>query len=178
MGFSVLIWLISALLISSVCGFMTTGGMKTDLGMKKRLQMAEVEALLWMQVAPTKPKRKVSNPTREAPKQPTGPKSPEKVFVEPRNIAAEMEAYFAEDDLYFLILFNDAFNKRLYVAQCLTEVLGFSADMADAVMMQAHTNGYAVAGEYYQELCKDYAKRLVDKGIIAEAVKASGAEGE
>jgi ATP-dependent Clp protease adapter protein ClpS len=36
-------------------------------------------------------------------------------------------------------------------------------------MMQAHTYGFAVAGEWAKEIAEDYAKQLVEKGLIAEA---------
>ena len=35
--------------------------------------------------------------------------------------------------------------------------------------MQAHTYGFAVAGEYYKELCLEYCQTLVQRGLIAEA---------
>lgn len=43
-------------------------------------------------------------------------------------------------------------------------------------MMQAHTYGFAVAGEFAKEVAEDYAKRLVEKGLVAEA--KSNKEGE
>lgn len=126
------------------------------------------------QVAPVKPKRKVVAPEKTKPKK--EPKGPNIVIKPTTDIAKEMEEYF-QDDKYLLILFNDNFNKRAYVAAALQEVLGFSSEMSEAVMLQAHNNGFAVAGEWYKELCQEYAKRLTDKGIMAEAVKAKSGDG-
>jgi ATP-dependent Clp protease adapter protein ClpS len=125
------------------------------------------------QVAPTKPKRKVGIPTRTSPaKEPS--KDPDVIFKPSLDLAQAMEDYFDKDDNYLLVVYNDNLNKRAYVAAALAEVLGFNSDMSEAVMMQAHMYGYAVAGEWYKELCEEYAKKLTDKGIIAKATKASG----
>jgi ATP-dependent Clp protease adapter protein ClpS len=47
--------------------------------------------------------------------------------------------------------------------------LSFSETVARDTMMQAHTYGFAVAGEWAKEIAEDYAKQLVEKGLIAEA---------
>jgi ATP-dependent Clp protease adapter protein ClpS len=124
-------------------------------------------------IAPTKPKPRVGAPSRTAPTEPDKGIPPNVVIKPTSDIAKEMEEYFAQDN-YLLILYNDNFNKRAYVASALAEILGFDQQMADAVMLTAHNYGFAVVGEWYKELCEEYAKKLNDKGILAEARKASG----
>ena len=129
------------------------------------------------QVAPTKPKRKVGAPTCTSPaKEPS--KEPEVIFKPSLDLAQEMEDYFNKDDGYLLVVYNDNDNKRSYVAAALAEVLGFSSDMSEVVMMQAHMYGYAMADEWYKELCEEYAKKLTDNGIIGQARKAGGDGGD
>lgn len=50
------------------------------------------------------------------------------------------------------------------------EVFNWDESRANGVMMQAHTNGMAVCGEFYKELAEEYAKQLQNKGLDAEAV--------
>ena len=41
------------------------------------------------------------------------------------------------------------------------------------VMMQAHTNGFAVVGEWgVKETAEDYCKQLLQKGLVSEVVEA------
>jgi ATP-dependent Clp protease adapter protein ClpS len=96
------------------------------------------------------------------------------IFKPSLNLVQAIEDYFDKDDNYLMVVYNDNFNNRAYVAAALAEVLGFNSDMSEAVMMQAHMYGYALAGEWYKELCEEYAKKLTDKGIIAKAAKAGG----
>ena len=96
------------------------------------------------------------------------PSVPDFLFKENRDIQKEFEEYIGENK-YMLILYNDPFNKRLYVQSALMEILSFTEAVAEAVMLQAHNYGFAVAGEFSKELAIDYAKKLVDKGLVAEA---------
>ena len=54
------------------------------------------------------------------------------------------------------------------------EVFKWQESRANDVMLQAHTNGFAVCGEFYKELAEEYAKQLQDEGLDAEAVEADG----
>ena len=45
-------------------------------------------------------------------------------------------------------------------------------------MLQAHLNGYAVAVETAKEKAETYVRKLLEKGLIAEARKAGDAEPE
>ena len=94
---------------------------------------------------------------------------------ETRSIADEIEEYFQEDN-YLVILYNDPFNKRAYVSGVLQQVFKWDDMQADAVMMQAHTYGYAVAVETSQEKAEKYVSQLLEKGLIAEARKSGDAE--
>ena len=129
-----------------------------------------------------------STPTRTRPKRKTGVErdtekkkktDKEKGFVikESRSIADEIEAYFAEDN-YMVILYNDPFNKRAYVSGVLQDVFKWDEMQADAVMLQAHNNGFAVAVETSQERAEDYVGKLLSKGLIAEARKSGDTGGE
>ena len=120
----------------------------------------------------TKPKRKVDKETEKKDKV-----KPEKGFVvkETRSIADEIEEYFKEDN-YLVILYNDPFNKRAYVSGVLQDVFKWDDMQADAVMLQAHTYGYAVAVETSKETAEKYVKQLLEKGLIAEARKSGDPE--
>jgi ATP-dependent Clp protease adapter protein ClpS len=87
-----------------------------------------------------------------------------------------------DESSWLVVLFNDPFNKRQFVQQALMEVFNWDESRANGVMMQAHTNGMAVCGEFYKELAEGYAKQLQDKGLDAEAVvddkKGSGGSAE
>lgn len=115
----------------------------------------------------TRPKRKIE---KERTVKEKG--KPEKGFVvkEMRSIADEIEEYFNEDN-YLVILYNDPFNKRAYVSSVLQEVFKWDDIQADAVMLQAHTYGYAVAVETSKVKAEKYVKDLLEKGLIAEARK-------
>ena len=117
-----------------------------------------------------KPKRK--SDIKEKTKAPT---KPETGFVvkESRSIADEIEAYFAEDN-YLVILYNDPFNKRAYVSEVLQDVFSWDESQADVVMMQAHMNGFAVVLETSKERAEEYANKLLEKGLLAEARKSDG----
>ena len=120
----------------------------------------------------TKPRRKVDKETEKKDKV-----KPEKGFVvkETRSIADEIEEYFKEDN-YLVILYNDPFNKRAYVSGVLQDVFKWDGMQADAVMLQAHTYGYAVAVETSKEKAEKYVKQLLEKGLIAEARKSGDTE--
>ena len=120
----------------------------------------------------TKPRRKVDKETEKKDKV-----KPEKGFVvkETRSIADEIEEYFKEDN-YLVILYNDPFNKRAYVSRVLQDVFKWDDMQADAVMLQAHTYGYAVAVETSKEKAEKYVKQLLEKGLIAEARKSGDTE--
>ena len=123
----------------------------------------------------TKPKRKTSPDTKKKSAEPE--KDGGFVIKESRSLADEMEAYFASDD-YLVILYNDPFNKRQYVSGVLQEIFSWDDMQADAVMLQAHQNGYAVAVETSKEKAETYVRKLLEKGLIAEARKAGDAEPE
>jgi ATP-dependent Clp protease adapter protein ClpS len=122
-----------------------------------------------------KPKRKTG-----AKKDTSPPKTDKKegfVVKESRSIADEIEAYFNEDN-YLVLLFNDPFNKRAYVSAVLQEVFKWDDMQADAVMMQAHMNGFAVVIETSKERAEDYVQKLTEKGLYVEAKKADGGDPE
>ena len=56
------------------------------------------------------------------------PISPD-IFKENRDIQKEFDNY-GNDDKYAVILYNDPFNKRIYVATCLMEVFTWTEEMA------------------------------------------------
>jgi ATP-dependent Clp protease adapter protein ClpS len=57
------------------------------------------------------------------------------------------------------------------------EVFSWSETMANDVMMQAHTNGYAVTGEYMQEVANEYCGALTQRGLLAEVVASADMKG-
>lgn len=100
------------------------------------------------------------------------PAIPDFLFKETRDVQKEFEEYIGENQ-YILVLYNDPVNKRLYVQRALMEVLSFTEAVAEDVMLQAHNYGFAVAGEFSKDVAIDYAKRLVEMGLIAEAKPAN-----
>ena len=70
---------------------------------------------------------------------------------------------------YMVVLYNDPVNKRAYVQQTLMEVFNWDENKANEVMMQAHTYGLAIAGEWYKELAEEYSLQLNKKNLVAEA---------
>ncbi len=78
---------------------------------------------------------------------------------------------FEEDgdiELYTVLLYNDPFNKRQYVEEVLIQVFNWDVETAHKVMMTAHTEGYAITGEYSKEIAEEYCKKLLEKRLIAE----------
>ena len=110
--------------------------------------------------------------------QPSKPAAPKEKFIikERRSIADEMEQYFKKDD-YIIILYNDNFNKRAYVLDCLMEVFKWEQSRAEAVMMAAHTMGAVVAHECMKSQALHYTDKLVKLGLVAEARPANGGAG-
>lgn len=124
----------------------------------------------------TRPKRKVET-DKDTKKKDKTEKESGFAIKESRSIADEIEAYFAEDN-FMVILYNDPINKRAYVSGVLQDVFKWDEMQADAVMLQAHTYGFAVAVETSQERAEDYVEKLLAKGLIAEARKSGDTGGE
>jgi hypothetical protein len=61
------------------------------------------------------------------------PISPD-LFKESRDIQKEFDNY-GNDDKYAVILYNDPFNKRIYVATCLMEVFSWTEEMAAGIRL-------------------------------------------
>ena len=61
------------------------------------------------------------------------PISPD-LFKESRDIQKEFDNY-GNDDKYAVILYNDPFNKRIYVATCLMEVFSWTEEMAAGIFL-------------------------------------------
>lgn len=98
------------------------------------------------------------------------------VFKEFNDIEKEFSEYKENNENFMLVLFNDPFNKRIYVATCLMQIMSFTEETAADVMMQAHTNGLAIVGEYSKEVANDYCKKLNDKGLMAEVMQKNGGD--
>jgi len=78
------------------------------------------------------------------------PAIPDFLFKESRDVQKEFEDYI-NGGSWAVILYNDPFNKRLYVQQCLMEVCEFSEQVAEDVMLQAHNYGFAIVKECSKE---------------------------
>jgi ATP-dependent Clp protease adapter protein ClpS len=68
-------------------------------------------------------------------------------------------------------LFNDPFNKREFVARCLTTICGKSDSESYQIMMQAHKNGMGVVGRYMLEIAELYYKSLMENGLMVDMVR-------
>lgn len=121
---------------------------------------------------------KVQPPKVDIPKKETkSPNNPDIIFKQNIDIEKEFEEYI-DEDTYLVILYNDPVNKRNYVASVLMDVFTWDEALASSVMLEAHNNGFAVTGEYNKETAFDYVKKLVDRGLFAEARKSDEALGD
>jgi ATP-dependent Clp protease adapter protein ClpS len=68
-------------------------------------------------------------------------------------------------------LFNDPFNKREFVARCLSEVCGKSDTESFQIMMAAHKNGMGLIGVYDFEIAELYYSSLNEMGLQVDMVK-------
>ena len=116
---------------------------------------------------------KVDKPNKET----KTPSSPDIIFKQNIDIEKEFEEYI-DEDTYLVLLYNDPVNKRNYVATVLMEVFSWDEALASSVMLEAHNSGFAVTGEYSKDTAFDYAKKLVDRGLFAEARKSDEALGD
>ena len=67
-------------------------------------------------------------------------------------------------------LYNDPFNKREFVARCLTTICGKSDSESYQIMMQAHNNGMGVVGRYMFEVAELYYGSLQENGLLVDMV--------
>lgn len=67
-------------------------------------------------------------------------------------------------------LFNDPFNKREFVARCLSTICGKSDTESYQIMMQAHNNGMGVVGRYQFEIAELYYSSLRENGLMVDMV--------
>ena len=67
-------------------------------------------------------------------------------------------------------LFNDPFNKREFVARCLSTICGKSDTESYQIMMEAHNNGMGVVGRYQFEIAELYYNSLIENGLMVDMV--------
>lgn len=67
-------------------------------------------------------------------------------------------------------LFNDPFNKREFVARCLSTICGKSDSESYQIMMQAHNDGMGVVGRYMFEVAELYYASLQENGLMVDMV--------
>merc|ERR1711918_201255 len=91
--------------------------------------------------------------------------NPGDLFKTTRSIEEEFEEMINNNN-YVVILYNDPINKRAYVQGVLMEVFNWDEMKANSVMMQAHTYGLAITGEWYKELAVEYADQLNRKNLV------------
>ena len=115
-------------------------------------------------------------------KKPTAPgkikvpaENPGELFKTSLSIDEEFEEMLNNNN-WNVILYNDPINKRAYVQGVLIDVFSWDENKANAVMMQAHTYGLAIAGEWYKELAVEYAQQLTRRNLIAEAKPAGNGD--
>ena len=99
------------------------------------------------------------------------------VIKETRSIADEIEEYF-RSDLWAVVLYNDPFNKRQYVAEVLMSTFSWTPERATEVMMTAHLSGAAVAVEVAKTAAFEYVEKLRIKGLLADAIQVGADKGD
>lgn len=67
-------------------------------------------------------------------------------------------------------LFNDPFNKREFVARCLSTVCGKTDTESYQIMMEAHNNGMGIVGRYQFEIAELYYNSLIENGLMVDMV--------
>ena len=97
--------------------------------------------------------------------------NPGELFKSSTSIDEEFDEMLNNNN-WNVILYNDPINKRAYVQSVLIDVFSWDESKANSVMMQAHTYGLAIAGEWYKELALEYAQQLNRRNLIAEAKPA------
>eukprot|EP00529_Nitzschia_sp_RCC80_P036923 CAMPEP_0113456784 /NCGR_PEP_ID=MMETSP0014_2-20120614/9068_1 /TAXON_ID=2857 /ORGANISM="Nitzschia sp." /LENGTH=190 /DNA_ID=CAMNT_0000348253 /DNA_START=87 /DNA_END=659 /DNA_ORIENTATION=+ /assembly_acc=CAM_ASM_000159 len=68
-------------------------------------------------------------------------------------------------------LWNDPFNKREFVARCLTTICNKSDTESYQIMMQAHKNGMGVIGRYHFEIAEQYHGSLKENGLTVDMIQ-------
>lgn len=68
-------------------------------------------------------------------------------------------------------LFNDPWNKREFVARCLSTICGKSDTESYQIMMEAHKNGMGVVGRYMFEVAELYFQSLREEGLTVEMIQ-------
>ncbi|KAJ1623541.1 hypothetical protein T492DRAFT_295359 [Pavlovales sp. CCMP2436] len=79
----------------------------------------------------------------------------------------------AKGKKFKLLLFNDAVNKREFVARILTGTIPEMTEPKAYGVMQAHTNGFAVCGVWVFELAEAYCDGLTTQGLTAAVTAES-----
>jgi ATP-dependent Clp protease adaptor protein ClpS len=80
------------------------------------------------------------------------------------------ESYSGKRGGWAVRLFNDPFNKREFVAMCLSKIVGLTDGQSYQVMMQAHKNGLAVVGRFDLERAEFYKTALNEQGLMADMI--------
>ena len=94
----------------------------------------------------------------------------EKVVEEKKNEEKKEESYTGKRGGWAVRLFNDPFNKREFVAMCLSKIVGLTDGQSYQVMMQAHQNGVAVVGRFDLERAELYKTSLLDHGLLSDMI--------
>jgi ATP-dependent Clp protease adapter protein ClpS len=68
-----------------------------------------------------------------------------------------------EPNLYRLTLFKSSKHKAEYIVAALIETIGIEATKANEIAKQAQTLGFAVVGDYVQEVAETYAATLKER---------------
>jgi ATP-dependent Clp protease adaptor protein ClpS len=80
------------------------------------------------------------------------------------------ESYSGKRGGWAVRLFNDPFNKREFVAMCLTQIVGLTDGQSYQVMMQAHQNGVAIVGRFDLERAELYKTSLNEHGLLSDMI--------
>ena len=67
-------------------------------------------------------------------------------------------------------LWNDPYNKREFVARCLSEVCGKSDTESYQIMMHAHQHGMGTVGRYVYEIAELYHASLKENGLLVDMI--------
>lgn len=77
----------------------------------------------------------------------------------------------SHEDVYQVVLHNDDWNTPGHVVQSLVQIFGHTVQLADKIMMEAHTTGSAIAEVEAETEAKLHRDQLQSAGLSATVSK-------
>lgn len=75
------------------------------------------------------------------------------------------------EDMSQVVLYNDEHNEAFFVVRCLMQIFNHDTQLAIKIMMDAHTNGKAIAEVEGLQQATQHCVQLKSYGLTAEVMK-------